>query len=84
MTDIAKIIEKEHEINALLEKNQLFGEVYSDSNLPIIYIKIDGDWKHDHLFLASLIKENGYSYIGNHITSSDSSDSYEAVHSVIV
>lgn len=84
MTDIAKIIEKEHEINKLLEENKLFGEVYSDSQLPIIYIKIDGDWKHDHLFLSNLLKEHGYSYIGNHITSSDGSDSYEAVHSVII
>ena len=81
MTDV-KMIEKE--INTLLEENKLFGEVYSDSELPVIYIKIDGDWKHDHLFLKNLLKEHGYSYFGSHTTSSDGSDYFEAVHSVIV
>ena len=39
-----------------------------------------GDWKHDHLHLNHVMKENGYILMGEKVTEEDGSDSYSAVH----
>ena len=39
-----------------------------------------GDWKHDHLYLNHVMKENGYIPRGEEVTEEDGSDAYSAVH----
>mgnify|MGYP006873013394 CR=1 FL=1 len=80
----SEMIVEVQKIDNLLNENDLFGEVYLDSDLPVIHIKINGDWKHDHLFLKNLLRERGYAYVGSHTTSDNGSDWYEAIHSVMI
>ena len=39
-----------------------------------------GDWKHDHLYLDNVMKENGWNPIGTETTEEDGSDCYSALH----
>ena len=39
-----------------------------------------GDWKHDHLYLDHVMKENGYGLRGERVTESNGSDAYSAIH----
>jgi hypothetical protein len=39
-----------------------------------------GDWKHDHLYLDHVMRENGYGLAGEMVTESDGSDAYSSVH----
>ena len=48
------IYEIHEKAEKLLNENNLFGEIESESNSLIITVR-DGDWKHEHMRLDSLI-----------------------------
>lgn len=39
-----------------------------------------GDWKHDHLFLDYIMKNNGYRLKSEVVTEEDGSDCYSSIH----
>lgn len=47
---------------------------------PAIVIEIRGDWKHEHLRLDNVMKEQGYIHLFDETTESDGSDCYTARH----
>lgn len=42
-----------------------------------------GDWKHDHLCLDHVMKENGYGLRGEKVTDIDGSDAYSSIHTYL-
>ena len=39
-----------------------------------------GDWKHDHIYLDNIMKQNGFNRICEEVTEEDGSDTYSATH----
>ncbi len=39
-----------------------------------------GDWKHDHLFLNYIMRENHYCLIDEDVTEEDGDDAYSSIH----
>lgn len=39
-----------------------------------------GDWKHDHLYLDHVMKENGYRLTDECVTDENGSDAYSSIH----
>lgn len=80
----------QEKIEKILNENNLCVDFISiDKTFPfeVINITIEyGDWKHEHLFLTHLMKENGYSEVMvTDITSEEDqgSDCYSAIHGFI-
>ena len=70
--EINKVIE-------LLRKENIYEYVYDE--LGMIAIEVEwGDWKHEHLHLDWIMKENGYTKMFDRITEEDGSDTYSAIH----
>lgn len=70
-------------IDELIREAKLFGSAYvGDCELrPCVCIEIDGDWKHEHLRLDWLIKENFEVLFNNSTVLDDTGcDWYNAVH----
>lgn len=82
----------------LTERNLWFEDAYLESFQPGIYILrvigLRGDWKHDHLYLDCIIRdelEKKYSWMGYSamtysevVTEEDGSDYYTADHSYLI
>ena len=35
-------------------------DVWANSDGPVFYVRLSGDWKHEHLFLKHLLDKNGF------------------------
>ena len=47
----------------------------------IVEFKVEyGDWKHDHIFLDLIMKENGWKKVDEVILDEDGSDCYSSIH----
>lgn len=56
-------------------------EVWASSDQPVFYIEVhNGDWKHEHMFLKSIMADYGFQYVSSNEEDSDN-DCYTAVHS---
>ena len=68
------------EINRILSKNHR----YYDFDIDIdgnVEINVEwGDWKHDHLFLKSIMAENGFMQTDEVVTEEDGDDAYSSTH----
>ena len=54
---------------------------FSVSNETDVEINIDfGDWKHDHLFVDKIMKENGFEKTDEEVTGDDGCDVYGSIH----
>jgi len=83
--DTKKIMKVEKNIIKIMEEKKIYGgEVYCDKSLPVVFVEIEGDWKHEHLFLDNLLKKHGYVPMNNEVLSSDGGDWYTAKHAFIV
>lgn len=60
-------------------------DVYQDPKYPscTISIKIDGDWKHDHLRAKHLLSQHGYNQVCENVIGNSDSDFYTSVHVVM-
>lgn len=64
-------------IEAIINDCGIYAEVYN----VCFAIRIEwGDWKHDHLFLDHIMRENGYDNFSTVTLEEDGSDYYSAVH----
>jgi hypothetical protein len=65
----------------VLKANNIYAEVWCDSELPVIYVQIDnGDWKHDHLRARLLLEEAKFKFLGETEVGESLDDCYSAVH----
>jgi len=73
----------EKDIQRIFKENKMWYDW--DVNLDgSVEISVDwGDWKHDHLYLNYIMKENGYALISEVVTEEDGSDAYSSVHTFL-
>ena len=78
--------EQEREINEMLRQQELFTDFVEikekDTEYPFkaVVIQMDGDWKHEHMRLDEVMKENGYVYLLKEMVQDSDSDWYVAKH----
>ena len=69
-------------IAAIIRENDMMGEIVEET-ADMVGVEIAwGDWKHEHLRLAHLVKE-AFPELKNHtevVTEDDGSDCYSALH----
>ena len=66
----------------LMKDNNLYYEIVDYAENMIAVEITWGDWKHDHLRLEWLVRENmpEVKYINSYTTEDDGSDCYSAIH----
>lgn len=70
-------------IQKIFKENDVW---YEYNILPNNRVEINvefGDWKHDHLFIDHLMKENGFVKTDEVLTWEDGSDCYSSIHTYI-
>lgn len=72
-------------VNAEFNKCQIWATAYCYHGLNcVIEVDVDGDWKHDHLAVKEIMKENGCSQLSQKEIGESYDDSYHALHYYIV
>lgn len=71
--------ESEKRVLDIFRKNECHYDVCV-SNGYIEILVLCGDWKHDHLFLDHIMKQNGFALIDEVIEEEDGSDCYSSTH----
>lgn len=69
-------------IKKIFKDNGLSYDWEINPQLPcVVFIYIEwGDWKHDHIALNNIMKQNGFNFFGEKVTEEDGSDAYSATH----
>ena len=72
------------------ELKQTIKDIFAKNNMPydwnitnegLIEVEIEwGDWKHDHLFLERIMRENGFTKYNHYVTEEDGDDAYSAIY----
>ena len=78
-----KAIDKQlrERVGKLLSDNKMFYDYTVDSQGYIEITVENGDWKHDHIRLKNLMRENGFILFGRHIPDEETGDdSFSAVY----
>lgn len=76
--------ETHKKIYDLMRENHLHGDVYEDFGILCIEVNW-GDWKHDHLRLDWVMKENFNILLSaEEVTEEDGSDCYSAIHKYVI
>lgn len=71
---------KVKDIDKIFKENERWYEWWSNSDGTIDVSVEWGDWKHDHLFLTHIMRENGYCETDEVVTEEDGSDAYSSIH----
>lgn len=77
MSYFDKIVKEEEMLYVLLEDVNLVDLGFGIAE-KILFITVQGDWKHDHLRCQYLLEEEGYRMISKRVTEEDGSDWYTA------
>jgi len=72
-----KLIQKIFKENDVWYEYDILGNRGVEINVEL------GDWKHDHLFIDHLMKENGFVKTDEVLTWEDGSDCYSSIHTYI-
>lgn len=70
----------EQDIKRIFKKNELNYEWWTNSDGTIDVDVVWGDWKHDHLYLRHVMRENGYIQLYEMVTEEDGDDAYSSIH----
>jgi len=68
------------EIRSFLDKNKINYDYVSQVSDDTIEIFVDGDWKHDHARVKTIMTKKGYTYLGQENISNSGEDSYSSIH----
>lgn len=73
----------EKDIQRIFKENKIWHD-WDVSLDGSVWVSVDwGDWKHDHLYLDHVMRENGYILMCKEVTEEDGSDAYSAVHTFL-
>ncbi len=73
--------EQQERIEKLFKENKIYYEWEIDPDTDVVSVYIDlGDWKHDHLYIDYLMRENDFKQIGETVTFEDGDDCYGSIH----
>ncbi len=69
-------------IDKLLKDNGIYADVYHNNKFPscTVTVFVEGDWKHDHLFVKHLLSTIGYSEVREDIVGNSDDDFYKSEH----
>ena len=68
-------------IGDILTANGMYYDYTVDSDGYVEITVEDGDWKHDHIALKTLMRDNGFVCFGRHIPDEETGDdSFSAVY----
>jgi hypothetical protein len=67
-------------VRNLLSSHQLYYSISVINSSSVSISVDDGDWKHEHLALQRLMKENGFTLVCRENIRENGSDCYSAVH----
>ena len=73
----------EKDIQRIFEENEMWYDCDVNLDGSVEISVVWGDWKHDHLCLNYVMRENGYILIDEKVTEEDGSDAYSAVHTFL-
>ena len=70
------------QIESLLKKNNLYFDVYQKDCYQscTVTVFVEGDWKHDHLYVKHLLSTIGFNEVREDIVGSSDSDYYKSEH----
>lgn len=68
----------QNEIRKIFKEKKMCHEWCIESNGDVWVNVVWGDWKHDHIYLVNVMKENGYIRTSLVITEEDDTDAYTA------
>ena len=68
------------DIKTIFKENNRWYEWWTNSDGTIDVSVEWGDWKHDHLFLSHIMRENNYFEVNESVTEEDGSDAYSSIH----
>ena len=70
------------QIESLLQKNGFYLDIYQKGCYPscTVTVFIEGDWKHDHLYVKRLLSTIGFNEVREDIVGSSDSDYYKSEH----
>ena len=68
----------QNEIRKIFKEKKMCHEWLIDSNGDVLVNVVWGDWKHDHIYLVNVMKENGYILTSKVITEENGTDAYTA------
>lgn len=71
---------EERRISDFLYKNGVYAGVWHYMGTTAIVVSGDGDWKHFHIWLRTLMEYLGYQQIAEKVTEEDGSDWYGSEH----
>ena len=74
-----KELSLEKEVRSLLNGEGLYYDLNAYNGNKIEVGIVEGDWKHEHLSLVTLMESNGFRLLEKYILSEDG-DSYDAIH----
>lgn len=66
------------EIRKIFKEKKMYHEWFIESNGDVWVNVVCGDWKHDHIYLVNVMKENGYIRTSKVITEENDTDAYTA------
>ena len=61
-------------VKNIFKKNKLYYDWWCETDTMVQIVVNDGDWKHDHLRLRNIMKDNGFDYLGRYITDESNDD----------
>ena len=70
------------QIENLLKENNLYFDVYQKDCYPssTVTVFVEGDWKHDHLYVKHLLSTIGFNEVCEETIGSTDSDYYKSEH----
>ena len=69
------------QIYELLKSKGIWANVSQYMGLPVIQVEIEmGDWKHEHLYCDSIMKEAGYHKVNEQEIGDSQEDVYSSYH----
>lgn len=77
-SDLGKVVRDLYKFFA--EKKMYSVEVFPDFKENRVVLLVDGDWKHDHLYVDHLMQDMGYTLVSEKSVGSSGDDCYESEH----
>ena len=74
MEELLRVLQEEYIPNELVDYNR------ESHNLLDIYIKIEGDWKHDHPRANYIAEQFGFFCVEEQVIGEPNSDYYTSIH----
>lgn len=68
----------QNEIRKIFKEKKMYHEWCIESNGDVWVNVVCGDWKHGHIYLVNVMKENGYIRTSKVITEENDTDAYTA------